>query len=257
MAKASRGGRYSAATMRVTPTVVTPPTPQQVASGNVLPKGGVAFSEFQQMSDDEKADVILDALGVGTPMFLDDSGLQKFAYFTGLSDKPNVVSDSALDSMGGTEIFRTVSDAYNPNTDIGYSANDILKQISEGDFTMYSDSGGSAHGKAIYFANNVSGSTVYGSGRNSDRTMRAKITGGKGIDESTLQSQYSKAVRSGDKLARACQQAGYGSQENLYALAKGYTHVVDRYSGYHMVLNRSCLTVSDTYKQSNKLRGSW
>ena len=124
MAKGSRGGKrisgggVSGAPV-VTPTQVTPPTPAQVAAGNVLPNGGVAYSDFQNMTDDEKADVITQALGVGTPLFLEDSGLQKFAYFTGMSDKPTTVSDSQLDSMSGTEIFRTVNDAYSRSTDIG------------------------------------------------------------------------------------------------------------------------------------------
>ena len=96
MAKGTRGGKRITASMRaaaptVTPTQVTPPTPQQVAQGNVMPAGGVPYSDFQNMTDDEKADVITSALGVGTPLFLDDSGMQKFAYFTG-----NV----ALDDIG-------------------------------------------------------------------------------------------------------------------------------------------------------------
>ena len=240
-------------------TVLQPPTPQQVAQGNILPTGGVAFSEFQSMTDDEKADVINDALRTGVPLFLDDSGMQRFAYFTGMSDKPNVVSDSALDGMKGTELFRTVHNAYNRQTDIGYSAKDICDEVSKGDFTMYSDSGGSAYGKAIYFANNLSGSLAYRTG-GKDLTMHAKITGGKGIDYNTNSNNYTKALRNNDKLAKACSRAGYGDAENLYALAKGYTHVTDNSrSGYNMILNRSCLTVSDTYKSSNNLarNGRW
>ena len=236
--------------------VLAPPTAQQVASGNILPQGGVPYDEFSQMTDDEKADVISDALGVGVPIFLDDSGMQRFAYYTGMSDKPTVVSDSALDSMSGTEIFRTVNDAYNRNTDIGYTANDICKQISQGDFTMYSDSGGSCHGKAIYFADQLNRSTAYAQGRN-DLTMRAKVTGGKGISETALSSQYSKALRSGDKLAVACSKADGASRQNLYALAKGYTHVSDSGTGYNMILNRSCLTVSSDFKKTSTLGGRW
>ena len=109
MAKGARGGKRITASMRaaaptVTPTQVTPPTPQQVAQGNVLPTGGVAYSDFEAMSDDEKADVITSALGVGTPLFLDDSGMQKFAYFTGMSDKPKTVTDAQLDKTQGTEL---------------------------------------------------------------------------------------------------------------------------------------------------------
>ena len=264
MSKGTRGGQRSGSTSagaapsvaqkapKVTPTQVVPPTPQQVASGNVLPKGGVSFSAFEQMTDDQKADVVTKALGVGVPMFLDDSGLQKFAYFTGLSDKPRAVPDAQLDSLPGKTLYRGVHDAYNKRTDIGYSSTDIYKQIVAGDFTMYSDSGGSAHGKAIYFGSDFGTAAMYGSGQNAI-VMRAKITGGRTISETRARSDYQSALRRGDKLALACSNAGYDSAVNLYALAKGYDAIE---GGYTMVLNRRCLTISDQTRKAAGRR-SW
>ena len=255
MAKLSRGGKRGT-TPTVTPTIVTPPTPQQVAKGDVLPRGGVPFDKFEKMTDDEKADVVTKALGVGLPMFLDKSDLQKLAYFTGMSEKPTVVSDTALNSMKGTEMFRTVNDAYNKSTDIGYTANDICKQIAYGDYTMYSDSGGSAHGKAIYFAKNLSSSTSYG-GRGA-MTMRAEITSGKTISESKLDSMYHQAVNRGDKLALACSNASdRASRVNLYGLAKGYSVKTADYGDYVIVLRRSALSISNAFKKTNTLSYSW
>ena len=225
---------------------VVPPTPQQIAQGNVLPKGGVSFSDFEKMTDDQKADVIDKALHTGVPLFLDDSGLQRFAYFTGMNDKPTVVSDAQLDTMKGHELFRTVNDAYDRRKDIGYTANDIVKQISSGDFTMYSDSGGSAYGKSIYFASSVRSSANY-AGRGATM-MRAKITGGNSISYSSAQSMYRTMLSRGDKLARACSKADSSSAVNLYALAKGYDVLTS--SDYHMVLNRRCLTVSNKTKKN-------
>lgn len=237
------GGGGSNALPNIT-NQVTPPTPQQVASGNVLPGGGVAFDEFMDMTDDEKADVVTKALQTGVPLFLDDSGLQRFAYFTGMSDKPNVVSDSQLDSMSGHELFRTVNDAYDSSKDIGYTSKDIAKQIMSGDFTMYSDSGGSAYGKAIYFASSVHSSSDY-AGRNASM-IRAKITGGRSISNTSASRQYSNALSRGDKLAVACSRAGSSSASNLYALTQGYDIITT--SDYHMVLNRKCLTISSKIK---------
>lgn len=237
-----------------TPTnQVTPPTPQQVATGNVLPGGGVPFDQFMQMTDDQKADVINDALNTGVPLFLDDSGLQRFSYFTGMSDKPTVVSDAQMDKIKGTDLFRTVNDAYDSRKDIGYTANDIIKQISTGDFTMYSDSGGSAHGRGIYFADSYTGSTAYGNSSKS-KVMRAKVTSGKSVSESRISSDYHTALNRGDKLARACSRADSASRVNLYALAKGY-NVIDAGWGYKVVLNRGALTVSS--KTKNATGGSW
>ena len=233
---------------------VVPPTPQQVAKGDVLPQGGVAFKDFEAMTDDQKADVIDRALRTGVPMFLDDSGIQRFAYFTGMSSKPNVVTDAQLNQMSGHELFRTVNDAYDARKDIGYTANDIIKQITGGDFTMYSDSGGSAYGKAIYFASSVPSSAGY-AGRGATM-MRAKITGGKSISHSSIMSQYRNALASGDKLAKACSRADSNSSVNLYALAKGYDVITS--SDYHMVLNRRCLTVSSQTKKGITYRTrSW
>lgn len=265
MSKGTRGGQRAGSTSAgaspnvaqsaptVTPTPVTPPTPQQVAAGNVLPGGGVPFSDFEKMTDDQKADVVTKALGVGLPMFLDDSGLQRFAYFTGMSDKPTVVADSQFDSVQGKTIYRGVHDAYNQRTDIGYSSTDIYKQIRDGDYTMYSDSGGSAHGKAIYFGSDFGTARAYAGGKN-PIVMRAKITSGKTIMESKARADYQSALSRGDKLALACSNAEYTSRVNLYALAKGYSAVQDS-GGYTMVLNRKCLTVSDQTRSAN--RRSW
>ena len=229
------------------PQIVNPPTTADVKKGNVLPSGGVPFSQFEKMTDDQKADIVSTALDTGVPMFLEDSGMQRLAYFTGMSEKPTVVSDAALDKIKGEEMFRTINDAYNASIDIGYSSRDIAKQISHGDFTMYSDSGGSAHGKAIYFANNYRDSSYYGNSSKNPVTMRAKITG-KTVTESRLRSMYSRALQRGDKLALACQKAGNaGDARNMYGLAKGYD-VVTAANGYRMVLNRRGITVSDTVK---------
>ena len=256
------GGGGGGAASNVLPPVTTqvvPPTPQQVAEGNVLPQGGIAFDDFEKMTDDEKADVVEKALGVGVPLFLDDSGIQRFAYFTGMSDKPNVVSDAQLDQMSGQQLFRTMNNAYNPRTDIGYTSKDIAKQISEGDFTMYSDSGRSAHGKAIYFADNYYDSSVYGDSSKAPSTMRAKITGGKSISESALSNQYHTALARGDKLAKACSKADSSGARNLYGLAKGYDVITPSggYSSYYMVLNRRCLSVSSTIKKTNIGGSNW
>lgn len=262
MAKGTRGGKRITATMlagapTVTPTQVTPATPQQVAQGNVLPTGGIPYSQFENMTDDEKADVVTKALGAATPLFLDDSGIQRFAYFTGMSEKPTVVTDSQLNNIKGTELFRTVNDAYDPSTDIGYTSKDIAKQITHGDYTMYSDSGGSVHGKAIYFADNYNDSSYYGTSRKNPVTIRAKITSGKSISENALDNAYNSAIRRGDKLALACSNAGGSSARNLYGLAKGYDVITPSYGSYYMVLNRRCLTVSDSVKKTNIGGSRW
>ena len=247
--KAGGGGAGGGGMTQQLPPVtnqVQLPTPQQVAAGDVLPQGGVPFADFEKMTDDEKAQVISDALRTGTPLFLDDSGIQRFAYFTGMNNTPKVVTDAQLDAMKGHELFRTVNDVYNRKKDIGYTATDIAKQITDGDFTMYSDSGGSAYGKAIYFASSVSSSSGYSNGKNGSAMIRAKITGGNAISDRALSNMWNTALHNNDPVAKACAKADSSSARNLFALAKGYDIVTT--SDYHMVLNRRCLSVSSRIK---------
>ena len=53
-------------------------------------------------------------------------------------------------------------------------------------------------------------------------------------------------------MAKGKSKGGGESAESLYALSKGYDAVFDKYSGYAMILNRRCLTVSSTYKNPKK-----
>lgn len=231
------------------------PPPDEVAKGNILPQGGVPYDQFEKMTDAQKAQVINDALDSGVPMFLDDSGIQRFTYFTGMANTPKVVSDSQLDGMKGHELFRTVNDAYNSRIDMGYKSTDIAEQITSGDFTMFSDSGGSAYGKAIYFASSVRSSSSYAQDSKHPVMIRAKLTGGKSIQDGSITRQYNTALRNGDPLAKACSRAGSDSARNLYALAKGYDIITT--SDYHMVLNRRCLTVSSTVKPKRWGDSTW
>jgi len=225
-----------------TPPVFNP-TPQQVQQGNILPPGGVSFKSFEQMNDTQKAKVIDDALKIGVPMFLDQSSLQKFAYFTGMSDKPQLVTEAQLNAMHGRDLWRSVRDAYNYSTDIGYKATDIWDQIVNGDYTNYSDGGGSAHGKAIYF--DVSKGS-YGAGKGWAIVHAKMNPKAKTISESNLNSMYSSALRAGDPIAVACSKADRDSRENLYALANGYDAVIDtNWTNYRMILNRRALIISD------------
>lgn len=221
---------------------VAPPTPQQIAQGDVLPSGGTAFDEFQSMTDDEKADVITNALGQALPVFLDDSGLQKLAYFTGLSETPTIMTESQINAMPGQDLWRSVHSSYDRNTDIGYTSKDIYNQIATGAFTRYSDTGGSAYGRGIYF-DIRKGS--YGSGRGYT-VMHAKIMPGtKTISYNSLQSRWNTERLSGSKLSRAIMHADPASRPMIYAMAKGYSAVIDS-GGYHMILNRKAIALSDT-----------
>ena len=48
---------FSKATEQFNPASVQQPTIQEVLKGNITPKGGVAYSDFKKMSDDEKKEL--------------------------------------------------------------------------------------------------------------------------------------------------------------------------------------------------------
>lgn len=210
-------------------------------NGNATPKGGVALSDFEKMTDDEKADVITDALKTGVPLHLDRSGLQRFAYYTGMNEKPDVLDESKWQKLTGQKIYRSVQDIYQRTKDIAYTSSDIAKQIMTGTYTNYSDVGGSYHGNAIYFGTSKG---QYGSGKGY-AIIRAKVKSSAKIgDEYSLASQMRSELRQGTKLAKAISKANSDSQLSLYAVAKGYDGIKDSSTGYYMIYNRRALAIS-------------
>ena len=107
------------------------------------------YNKFMAMTDDEKADFISANVKQGVPDHLADNSFQRFLYNSKITDKPNIVDDATLDTMTGTEIFRTVNDVYNKNKDLSYTAPQVAKQVMAGRDTRVSDTGGSVYGRGI------------------------------------------------------------------------------------------------------------
>lgn len=199
------------------------------------------YEEFLSMDSQEQANVINNAYQTRTPSNLDNSDLQKVVYSLKMTDKPTMVDEATFDSLKGQTIYRTVHSAGT------ITSKGIYNQIANDDYTQYSGSGGSAYGRGIYFADDLSESLCYRQPGVDNTVMRAKITGGQTISTSQLRTMYSNALRSGDPLATACSRAQSADRTMIYALAKGYSAVTDS-GGYRMILNRGCLTMSSTAK---------
>lgn len=239
MAKGSRGGQRGAGGGAIADTTL-----------NATPMG-TEYTSFMQMSDDEKADMIDRLANQDIPAHLADNAFQKFIYNSQMNDKPQLVDDATLDSMNGTEMFRTVNNVYDSRNDLGYSATEIAKQVQTGSITRVSDNGGSVYGRGIYFANSYSESAVYGNtSGNIKRTavMRAKLnSNAKVITHSNAVSGVQKEIASGSKLGKALSKVDHASQASLYALSKGY-NVIDNGRNYLNVLNRNAITMSKDVK---------
>ena len=277
MAKGSRGGQRAKGSLSGGGNIQPTATPQtqvddtqqaQVDDTQTASAFSAEYDAFMAMSDDDKADVILDAKSKGVPDHLAQNDFQRLIYNAQMNDKPDVVSDDVLDTMTGVEMFRTVDSAYNSKTDIGYTAKQMVKQVQGGRIT-YTDGAASVLGKGIYFAGASDGYNAttafqhsthfYGSHAgdvNKTAVMRAKLNNNAKIaDYNTMVRKANAEINSGSKLGRALKKCDYDSQASIYALAKGYN--VLKNGNYYNVLNRNAMTMSSSIKSSQNGRGSW
>ena len=208
--------------------------------GKINTPSGVSYQQFMKMSDSQKQGLmrqIINDPNIQVPGYLDSSDTTKVLYALGMNQKPTIVSDSQLDSIQGIEIYRTV---YETGSMPPPSSSMVLDQIRNGDFTQMSGKGGSAHGRAIYFATNFGDSSTYGMGENNSLVMRAKINPKANIrSEKSLRSQIANDPNWGGGNTRHDDIA-------LYAVSHG---IDGWYSGsYTMMVNRGVLTASSTNK---------
>lgn len=265
MAKGSRGGQRAGGStsgsgnIQPTPTQQTQPQAQQpqVDDTQQASEFSTDYNSFMAMSDDDKADVISNAISQDVPAHLSKSDFQKFIYNSGLNDKPDVVDDATLNSMNGQELFRTVNNVYDRRNDVSYTADQIAKQVMAGRVTRTSDNGGSAYGRGIYFATTYGSSSGYGNTTgNIQKTamMRAKLNNNaKIISYRNAVNGCRNEIASGSKLGKTLAKCDNASAHSIYAMCKGYNVISDGYNDYMNVLNRGALTMSTTIKpKSNK-----
>ena len=209
------------------------------------------YNKFMAMTDDEKADFIGANIKQGVPDHLADNSFQRFIYNSGLNEKPTIVDDATLDTMTGTEIFRTVNSVYNRQKDLSYTGEQIAKQVSGARYTRVSDDGGSVYGRGIYFADSYSGSTSYGSTRGDVKktaVMRGKLNNNaKVVNHYTASQGASKEIASGSKLGKLLAKCDKDSRASVYAMSKGY-NVIASGHGYFNILNRNAITISSDIK---------
>ena len=223
----------------------------QVDNTQVASAFSATYSAFMAMSDDDKADFISANVKQGVPDHLADNSFQRFIYNSGLNEKPDIVSDATLNTMTGTELFRTVNSVYNKQKDLSYTGDQIAKQVSGARYTRVSDDGGSVYGRGIYFANSYSGSTSYGKTSGDVKktaVMRAKLNNNaKVISHSNASQGASREIASGSKLGRVLSRCDRDSRASVYAMSKGY-NVITSGHGYFNILNRNAITVSSDIK---------
>lgn len=259
MAKSTRGGKAGSSSFTTIPTFAAAaqpapqpqPVPQPVVQPAPQPVISADYDAFKKMTDDQKADAITQVTKTQVPVFLAQNDLQKVLYGLKLNDKPTLVDDSVLDTMPGRDLFRTVNATNDAAHRIKYGADEIGAQIIRGSVTRVSDTGGSVHGRGIYFADSYRGSTTYGrTSGNMKQTavVRVKLSPtAKTISTHAAATGVSAEIASGSKLGRALSRIGSTDRTAVWSLAKGYDAMVAS-NGYHVVINRSALVASKSIK---------
>lgn len=260
MAKSTRGGKAGSSSFTTIPTFAAAaqpaPQPQPVPQPVVQPapppvQPSADFDAFKKMTDDQKADAIMQARHTPVPVFLAQNDLQKVLYGLKLNDKPTLVDDSVLDTMPGKELFRNVNATNDQQNRIKYTAQDIAQQTIRGSVTRVSDTGGSVHGRGIYFADSYSSSASYGRIRgdiNRTAVVRGKLSPtAKIVSTNNAAIGVANEISKGTKLGRALSKIDHTDRTAIWSLAKGYDVMVAS-NGYHVVINRSALIMSKTFK---------
>lgn len=226
--------------------------PVQIDDTQVASSFSADYNTFMAMTDDEKADFIATNIKSGVPAHLAQNDFQRFVYNSGLNEKPDVVDDATLNTMTGTELFRTVNNVYDRQNDISYNADQIAKQVMAGRVTRVSDNGGSAYGRGIYFADDYRES-AYGYGNSSGNVKKTAVMRAK-LNNNAKVIGYSQAVNgarqemsSGSKLGKVLSKCDHASVASIYAMSKGY-NVISSGSGYLNILNRNAMTMSKDIK---------
>lgn len=271
MAKSSRGGKRTSATAGGGGTIAATqggasaiPQNQQVQIDDTQQAQpmSASYDSFMAMTDDQKADTIDAMANQPAPAFLSDTAMQRFTYNLGLNDKPTLVDDATLDTMNGTELFRTVNSGKDPVARVKYDADEIATQVQRGRVTRYSDNGGSVYGRGLYFANDYRSSQMYGNTNGNIKStamIRCKLnSNAKTIDYHNASRGLSREIASGSKLGKSLSKISRRDSESavsIYALSKGY-NVITSGHGYFNVLNRNAVTMSKTIKATSS-KGRW
>lgn len=212
---------------------------------------GVSYDQFMKMPLDNRYDLmdrIVSDENIKVPDYLDKSITSKIMYALGMNGKPEMVSDTKFEKIASFEnqvLYRTVNDT----ADGKISARDIIKQIKASDYTQLSNSGGSAYGRAVCFANHYGDSAEYMKfdRDNESIMMRAKIKSSAKI------FSYDKANFNtlGEEIKRMKKvDSTHDDAVPIYAIAHGYDgwYKSVGMSKYFMMLDRSKLVTSPVTK---------
>lgn len=202
---------------------------------------------FQQMSDQEKADAVMDAYNHAPFANLPDTTFQKFAKLNNIDHLPVMKNEDEMEKNTNEGLYRVV------NAMTWTEADDIVANVMFSDDTWYSDSGGSAYGVGIYASNNLKDDIQAYSQRNRKSCiMEFKLNANASIiEERQVLQAMRDEIASGSAFGKALNRIEYYSAESIYALSMGHNVIVDnivpQWRDYHVILDRGAVDMNYTY----------
>lgn len=134
--------------------------------------------------------------------------------------------------------------------EFGFKVPLVLSQLMYGDQTRYSDTGGSAYGRALYFAKDFNESKLYGQSSGKSLMTRFKFNDNAKIaDDNTLYNEITRITRGSlsvltprekriRSILKKIEKQDRQSVRPIYALIQGYDAYYNSHAGYMMVLSR-------------------
>lgn len=213
--------------------------------------GTFSVSDFQKMSVDDQFDLVQKSIQgkAAGSYYTWDTDYQRFINNSGLDGAPNLVDDKTLDSMSGTETFRTT------NENRAFPGKAIAVKTQTDDKLLYNAGGNEWHGKGLYSATSLGNSLVYGDNARA-AVMRFKVDDSKIVSTSVVDMWEFKESRDKNSLYHKLDNAGYDSatRRAILTLSKGYT-AIDNENGYLTILTRKGVNMSKSIKQKGV--GNW
>lgn len=218
---------------------------------SILKRRGKSIDAFFNGTSQEREQMVLDAVNsTDIADHLSNSVLQKFMAANDFRDKPQVVDTSTFNKIKGTSYYRTVNNVYDSVNDRSYSPQVVLSQLMYGDQTRYSDTGGSAYGRALYFAKDFNESRLYGQSSGKSLMARFKFNDkAKIADDGSLYKEITRITRGSlsvltprekriRDILKKVEKQDRQSVRPIYALIQGYDAYYNSNAGYMMVLSR-------------------
>lgn len=213
--------------------------------------GTFSVSDFQKMSVDDQFDLVQKSIQgkAAGSYYTWDTDYQRFINNSGLDGAPNLVDDKILDSMSGTETFRTT------NENRAFPGKAIAVKTQTDDKLLYNAGGQEWYGKGLYSATSLGSSLAYGNNSRA-AVMRFKVDDSKIVSTSVVDMWEFKESRDKNSLYHKLDTAGYDpdTRRAILTLSKGYT-AIDNENGYITILTRKGVNMSKSIKQNGS--GNW